>query len=594
MSAIRILPDRVANQIAAGEVIERPVAVIKELVENSLDAGATRIDIEFRNGGKSYMRIDDNGCGMTADDALVALERHGTSKIREAADLNEVSTFGFRGEALPSIASVSKFTLRTRDQSQEHGSEVLVNGGKMIHRKECGMPVGTSIEIEHLFNSVPARRKFLKTENTEAAHIVHLSRLYAVAHAEVSFTLMENGHAVFQSPVCRTLRERVREIFGRQITDDLMEIDAHENDYHLTGLIGKPGIGRSTRQEIVTYVNQRPVDSRTLNYALIEAYHTYVPKGRYPLAFVFLQLDPHAVDVNVHPAKREVRFHDEARLRNFTIQAILDKLREATQSIPHKITPYCPPAPAASQPVTETICAETQSSSASLHLATVSHPGVETLNVPVQPEKETTSPVYVPVPDKPARLSWRFIGFTHGIYALFETGAGLVFLNRNAAQARILYETIKEQMDASQGISQSLLIPVSLELDPLSSTTLEENLEFFNSNGFLIESFGRHYYRVEALPDWLDPARAENFVRDLIASIRERGLNLKRPDLAHEEIARLATTHVAQLDNASDEKAMTALVERLMACKNPLTDPRGRPTFFEYSRTDLEKKFGKW
>ena len=328
MAKVRILPDRVANQIAAGEVIERPAAVVKELVENALDAGATRIEVEFRHGGRSLMRVEDNGQGMSRDDALLALERHATSKIAEATDLDRLASYGFRGEALPSIASVSRFDLQTREAGSDSGTEILVNGGKFVHVRECGRPVGTKIEVTHLFNSVPARRKFLKTDQTEAAHIVHCVRLYALACPGAAFTLIEDGRVIFRSPECRTLEQRIAEIFGRQLAEGLVPIECVEPGLRLGGLIGKPGIGRATRHEMIVFVNARPVDSRTLNYALIESYSESLPKGRYPLAFVFFECDPAAVDVNVHPAKREVRFRSEPQVRGFVIRAVLQRLRE--------------------------------------------------------------------------------------------------------------------------------------------------------------------------------------------------------------------------------------------------------------------------
>ncbi|MEY2880850.1 MAG: hypothetical protein RLZZ15_3230, partial [Verrucomicrobiota bacterium] len=328
MAKVRILPDRVANQIAAGEVIERPAAVVKELVENALDAGATRIEVEFRHGGRSLMRVEDNGAGMSRDDALLALERHATSKIAEAADLDRLASYGFRGEALPSIASVSRFELQTREAAGDAGTEILVNGGKLVHVRACGRPVGTSIEVTHLFNSVPARRKFLKTDQTEAAHIVQCVRLYALACPRTAFTLVEDGRVIFRSPECATLRERVAEIFGKQTAESLVAIETAEPGLRLSGLIGRPGVGRGTRHEMIVFVNHRPVDSRTLNYALIESYHESLPKGRYPLAFVFFDCDPAAVDVNVHPAKREVRFRSEPQVRSFVIRAVLQRLRE--------------------------------------------------------------------------------------------------------------------------------------------------------------------------------------------------------------------------------------------------------------------------
>ena len=274
------------------------------------------------------MRIEDNGHGMGRDDALLALERHATSKLTEAADLDRLASYGFRGEALPSIASVSRFLMQTREAGSDTGTEVLVNGGKLVHVRECGRPVGTRMEVTHLFNSVPARRKFLKTDQTEAAHIVHCVRLYALACPGTAFTLIEDGRVVFRSPECATLEERIAEIFGRQTAEALVPLAAEEPGMRLRGLIGKPGIGRSTRHEMIVFVNARPVDSRTLNYALIESYHESLPKGRYPLAFVFFECDPAAVDVNVHPAKREVRFRSEPQVRSFVIRSVLQRLRE--------------------------------------------------------------------------------------------------------------------------------------------------------------------------------------------------------------------------------------------------------------------------
>lgn len=566
MPAIRILSDRVANQIAAGEVIERPVAIVKELIENSLDSEATRIEIEFRNGGKNFIRVEDNGRGMSPDDALLALERHGTSKISEVDDLLNVQTFGFRGEALPSIASVSHFSMRTRDRDWDCGTEIIYNGGKFKHQKEIGIPVGTSIEVVNLFNSVPARRKFLKTDNTEAAHIIHLSRIYAVAYPNTSFTLLENGKIIFRSPVCRDLSERVREIFGKQIADLLIEINAESEDFSLTGLIGKPGAGRSTRQDMITYVNRRPVESRTLYYALIEAYHTYLPKGRYPLAFIFLKMKPQGFDINVHPAKREIKFRDEGRVRQFIMVNLLDRLREATRRTVEssKHNDKLNSKPALIPPDTS---------------------GIKAGVYPTETLKQ------MPGSEKRQLLNWRYLGLIHEIFALYETNTGLVLLNTRAARERIVFERIQMQLSANESMSQKLLFPITLELDPVLSNALENNLDFFHESGFVIELFGRNFFRVEALPEWLDPGSGEEFIRDLVARIQERGLRPDKPDLAREEIARLASVQIGRSSPTESDSEMYLLAQKLLSCKNPLTDPRGRPTYFEISRADLDKKF---
>ena len=325
MSKIRILADKVANQIAAGEVVERPASVVKELLENSVDAKASKIEIEFRDGGKSYIRVEDNGHGMTQDQALLSLERHATSKIREAKDLNKIRSFGFRGEALPSISSVSRFTMRSRSASEGDGCEIFVNGGKLIHVKDCGMPRGTRIEVSHLFNSVPGRRKFLKTVVTESTHLMHLAKLYALAHPNIDFSLKEGGRTIFKSPACDSMQERVSEIFGKNFSEALVPIHNDKDGMMLKGLIGKPGQSRSTRKEMIFFVNQRPVDSKTLSYATIEAFHTFVPKGRFPIAILFLEIDPESIDVNVHPSKKDIRFMEDFKIRNFLLESVLQK-----------------------------------------------------------------------------------------------------------------------------------------------------------------------------------------------------------------------------------------------------------------------------
>ena len=598
MSEIRILPDRVANQIAAGEVIERPVGVVKELVENSLDAGATRIRIEFRNGGKSYIRVDDNGCGMSPDDGLLALERHATSKIRRAEDLNTIGTYGFRGEALPSVASISRFTMRSRTEKSAHGTEILINSGKHIHRKECGMPVGTLIEVAHLFSAVPARRKFLKTENTEGAHIIHLARLYALANPETSFTLLENGRTVFKSPRCLTLEERIAEVFGRRMAKDLIEIEADGDEYQLHGLIGRPGAGRSTRQEMVTYVNRRPVESKTIHFSLIEAYHTYVPKGRYPLAFLFIRTSPARVDVNVHPAKREVRFREEGRIRHFIISNILDRLREETAEPPSGTTAAdnlptaMVPPPRATAGAPPRIPADQGSRPSPIETA-------RTAPAPITPpqfaaasgsdaEKRGERPA-----QRKGALNWRFLGVAHENYAVYETEAGLVLLNRRGALQRILFERILKRLEGAEVIRQQLLFPVPLELDPLRSAALSEHLAFLRAKGFDIEPFGRNFFRVEAVPDWLEPSRAEEFVRDLVGLLRERGLHPERPDLAQEQIARKAAVIAARVPTAPSDHEMKALAVDLIACENPLTDPEGNATYYEIALSELERRFGR-
>ena len=605
MPIIRILSDRVANQIAAGEVIERPAAVVKELVENSLDAGATRIEVEFRSGGRASMRIEDNGCGMTKDDALLSLERHATSKLVETADLDRLGTFGFRGEAVPSIASISRFELQTRRADAAHGTEVLVNGGKLVHVRECGLAAGTRIVVSHLFHSVPARRKFLKSDTTESAHIIQTVRLYALACPQTAFTLVEDGRVLFQSPVCATLEERVAEIFGRQFAADLLPVTVAEEGMKLTGLIGKPGTSRSTRHEMITFVNHRPVDSRTLNYALLESYATTLPKGRYPVAVLFLDLDPAAVDVNVHPAKREVRFRSESQVRGFVIRAVLQQLRERGAPAPASAdfgmrnaeaqNPATPNVPTASavHPITPSPMAQP------FRPFTVFPPrgtpaliATQVAPAPVPSAAGAPHPALRTPPSGATRLlGWRFLGTAHGDYAVFESPGGVVMLDRRAAHERVWFERLQRQFRQHEIQSQRLLFAIPVELDAIASALLTDRLKFLHAHGFEVAEFGRNFFRIEALPVWLEPEHADGFLRDVIGLMRDGRLDEKRAELAEEELARLAATKAVRLPETVNEGEALALVAQLFACTQPHTSPAGRPTHFELGRSELARRF---
>jgi DNA mismatch repair protein MutL len=532
------------------------------------------------------MRVEDNGHGMSRDDALLALERHATSKISEADDLNRLASFGFRGEALPSIASVSRFTLQTREAGSDAGSEILVNGGKFVHVHDCGRPVGTRIEVAQLFNSVPARRKFLKTDQTEAAHIITGVRLYALAFPKVAFTLIEDGRVIFRSPECADLPGRVTEIFGRQLANELTPIDVAENGMKLSGLIGKPGTGRSTRHEMITFINRRPVDTKAINYALIESYHESLPKGRYPLAFVFFEIDPAAVDVNVHPSKREVRFRSETAVRGFVIRSVLARLRELGETT-------VAPAPHVQVEVTPSPFAITRP------LAVAPMPAMTpTLRAPSAPP--VPAPVVSPIRHSSfdirhsgatAPAAWRFLGLAHGSYALFETKAGLVLLDRRAAHERIWFERLQAQFSEGAVPSQRLLLPVPLELDPIASALLIDRLEFLNGHGFEVVEFGRNFFRIESVPAWMEPADAEPFVRELLGALRDGQLQERKIDVAREQLARLAAARAVRLGEVANEAAMLGLVGQLFACRAPLTSPSGTPTHIELSHGELARRF---
>jgi len=576
MSTIRILEPTVANQIAAGEVVERPAAVIKELLENSLDAEARRVTVDFSRGGKARMIVEDDGMGMTGDEALLSLERHATSKIQLASDLDRIATFGFRGEALPSIASVARFTMQTRPASAPSGTEIAINGGKLVHRRDHGMAPGTRIEVANLFHPVPARLKFLKSDETEAAHIVRLVRLYAVAHPEVGFLLREDGREIFRSPGNAPLLDRVREIWGRQVAEEVTIMPAFERPgMRLSGLLGKPGVSRGTRQDLVTVVNGRPVDSRTMAFALTESYHTLIPKGRYPLAFVFLEMDPAWVDVNVHPAKREVRFRDEAKVRNFLIESVLAVLRaRADDGLPAGTIPSIAP-------------------------ATPLVSGVPTMVSAPMAQGEAPA-AYVPPSAAPAaashapavRLGWRLLSRLREERAVFETPTGLAILDIGAAHQRVLYESILAQFTAQRPISQPMLVPLSIELDPLPAAVLKERMPLLVSAGFDFEEYGRNFWRIQALPAWLEPEDALAFVRDLLTEMARREGDFGRPSLAYDALAKIAVIKARRKGDSLSDAELMELVQALFRTVQPGTCPRGRRTYVEWTDADLTRRFG--
>ncbi len=620
---IRILPDQVANQIAAGEVIERPVAVIKELVENSLDAGATHIEVEFRNGGKAYMRVQDDGCGMDPDTALLSLERHATSKIQSADDLNTIRSFGFRGEALPSVASVSKFTLRSRARGWTEGTEIRINGGKLLERKACGMPVGTVVEVANLFNTVPARRKFLKTDATESAHIIYLTRLCAVAHPQVAFRLLDNGRVVFQSPACLDLRERIGEIWGPSLANDLIPIEWQDDQnpemrgMRLHGLVARPGQGRATRRDMITLVNQRPVESRTLGYAILDAYHGYLPRGRFPPTFLFLEIEPAMVDVNVHPAKREVRFRSEGTIRRFVVEAITDCLSRFQES--RKVSLPQPKARPSDtdqaaetadrdKPMADPSLAQSDPRAPAAEVAVYANPLPSAVPLPVAHAKvdpaHTDPPTDRPSPKTLTRTSfeqepktsladWRYIGRMRERLVLLESADGLVLLDLAHARQRVRFESVVEQIgreEADSAGAQSLLLPISLELEPLLCTTLETHRALLARGGFVVEPFGRHFYRIEAIPAWLDPGSAESLLRDTLEQLREAGGGANER-LAAERFARLAAVFSTRSESTPDPAAVMRLLADLLACQHPHTCPRGRPTMQLLTHAELNRRF---
>ena len=656
MNRIKLLSEQVANQIAAGEVVERPASVVKELVENSLDAGAQKITVEIGAGGRSLIRVTDDGSGMSRDDALLCLERHATSKIVRAEDLASIATMGFRGEALPSIASVSRFTLTTRERENDspEGTQILVNGGTIVEVKAAGSAPGTSIEVRQLFYNLPARRKFLRTEETEAAHIQHYLTLAALAFPEVAFAFVKDGRNIWQlaaqksdtaiSSRIAALRERLRALLGEEkllavnFTASLEEnyqpeeaeisfeaalpekpqIPDPKSQIRIWGLVGSPGVSRATRESQFTFVNRRPVENRGLNYALIEGYHNSLMKGRYPVCCLFLEIDPAAVDVNIHPAKREVKFHREFEIRKFTTEAVRDALltfhsepvktfvKAAPTPAELKLaaeiaTPALPQFPEKLKPAAATQNIPAQQSPLKMGFApppataadpssVIRHPSLPTIS---NQQPATARPVPagpVPLLDVPMRL----VGVIGKLYVVLESDRGLVLLDQHAAHERILFEQMMTRIESNAvAPSQKLLLPETIELPPRDAQFLREQLGALVKLGVGLNEFGERTFLLDALPPFVKVPDSRRFVFDLVDELRAAGREVNLARLGEHTVAKTVCRHAVKANDPLGGPELENLVEDLRRCAMPYTCPHGRPTLIEMNYRELEKKFGR-
>ena len=574
---IRLLAEVVANRIAAGEVVERPASVVKELVENSLDAGAKKIEISVERGGRSLIRVIDDGCGMGPDDALLALERHATSKIRDAGDLMKIRTFGFRGEALPSIASVSRFTLKTREPDAVEGTEVVIDGGRVVRAGKTGCPAGTSIEVRQLFAHVPGRRKFLRTEETEWSHIEQGVRLAALARPEVGWVLRRDGAVFWQDTARGALDERMAAVFGRDWKETFLEIDTEDGGMRIHGFLGRPGVNRATRAEQILFVNSRPVQSGSLNAALLEGYHNALMRGRYPVTVLFLEMDPCGVDVNVHPAKREVRFRQDGDVRRFISGAVAEVLRGGSVGpLPmptvttNGFSPALTFAPTASQPAT---------------IIPGRAPMPVTAGGSLGLEVETA-------PGIPA--GWRFLGVVDHIYLVAEKEGGVVLVDQHAAHERILFEQLLRQVAQEEVGGQRLLYPVTIEFPPVQAAFLKDRTEELGKVGLGISAMGGNAFLVDALPPRIRTLAVEEFVRGVVADLEKGGTTSKKDRrLSEEVIAKTVCRHAVKANDRLNDAEAVRLLADLLACELPYTCPHGRPTMILLGKAELEKKFGR-
>ncbi|MBI5688176.1 MAG: DNA mismatch repair endonuclease MutL [Verrucomicrobia bacterium] len=593
MNRIRLLSEQVVNQIAAGEVIERPASVVKELLENSLDAGARQVRVGFRAGGRGAITVADDGWGMSRDDALLCLERHGTSKIAAAEDLEDVRTLGFRGEAIPSIAAVSRFTLTTREHDAPSGTRVEIAGGKILNVQEVGAAPGTTVEARSLFFNLPARRKFLRTPQTESAHIHHIVTLHALAHPAVAWRLQDEDRVVLDLAPARTLAERIREVYGAEFFQDLVPLPESEMAAaRVSGFVGRPGVSRGTRDQQHVFVNGRPVESRGINFALLEAYHTALMRGRFPVAFLFVEVPPGAVDVNIHPTKREVRFRDEYAVRaavTLTVRRALEPQATAAPVQPVRLTLQPETVDAAPAPVEQRLplaqAWDTKRRASSAPLPSVPAPTPDTTEAP-RPTPDASRPTQAD--------DWHVIGVIGQLYVLIESGEGLVLLDQHAAHERVLFERMLKQLEQGAAPSQRLLMPATLELEARDAAFVREHMAVFLQMGIGLSEFGPKAFLVDALPPWL-PARVDlrQLFRDILDEVRAGGASLSKLRLGEDAVATTVCRHAVKAHDPLSVPELDSLLRELRACDLPYTCPHGRPTMIQLSYAELEKKFGR-
>ncbi len=613
---IRILPIHVANKIAAGEVVERPASVVKELLENAIDAGATRIDVTVTAGGRNLVEVRDNGCGMTRDDALLSLERQATSKIRDVDDIERIDTLGFRGEAVPSIASVSRFILKTRRAADESGTELTVIGGSIQEVREAGLPPGTTIEVRDLFFNVPARRKFLRAYQTEQAHIRTIFTIHALAHPNIGMSLTSDGREVTRLPPDATLEERVRDLFGPDFCADLRAVNGTSFGIRVHGFVSLPHQLRNDRSEQYIFINGRPATAPVIAYALKEAYPPLAAE-RKPIVLLFIEMPPEGVDVNVHPTKREVRFHKPAEVR----EAIIRAIRSALQGVE------------SSRPTSEPAPTQTPETSSSSVLTTASPKQASQAPAPLTPLPPTSSFAYpvrlpnVPVgtglPLFPSRATatnasptdeslpssfpsyqptepsapWQWchvLGLLESGYALLETEEGFVTLDPKAVRERVLFEQLMANHEKDDTYSQRLLLPETVQLPPADAARLTKHLSVLQEMGFAVDLFGdSDHFVIESLPSILGDISCRELLANIAHDLESAGVRRGTDKWREEIIAKAACRVMVGQTRTPTIPELEKFVAALVKTRMPYTCPRGRPTMIFTSTRELDRKFGK-
>jgi len=572
---IKILPDEIASQIAAGEVVERPASVVKELVENALDAGATHITITVEGAGQKLIEVADNGDGIPADELALALSRHATSKLSKAEDLFRITTLGFRGEALASIASVSRFTITSRTKKSEMGARLRSEGGQHEEVQPVGAPSGTVVRVENLFYNVPARRKFLKADATERRQIDALTTRYALAYPGVRFHLQQEGRTALQTSGNGDQREVLAAMFNADIARQLLAVDASYETLSVKGFISPTSLTRSNRQAITFFINGRWVKDIALTTALVQAYHSMLMVGRFPMAVIFLEIQPELVDVNVHPTKAEVRFSNQ----NEVFSGVQRAVRRALLAFS--------PVPAVNTQIRWAPLPERDFGSFATEGGMLGDEPPEEVEDSETPDSTEGQPR---LPDSGVPLL-RLVGQVGSAFLVAEGPDGLYLVDQHAAHERVLFERYLNQRK-KEIPSQVLLQPVTIELSPENNRLMEEQLPLFNEIGFQVEPFGLNAFQVRSMPSLLIGSDPESAVRVVIEEFEEDETPLGS-EIEARMIARVCKRAAVKAGQVLSLEEQKALLRDLETCQAPRTCPHGRPTMIHLSIDLLERQFGR-
>jgi len=612
MSKIKILPEILSNKIAAGEVVERPASVVKELLENSIDADSTRIIIDIENGGRSLIRVSDNGSGMNHDDALLSIERYATSKIHNDADLFSIRTLGFRGEALPSIASVSRFSMITRDRESETGTHILADGGRIRNVSETGAPIGTMIEVKQLFFNTPARRKFLKSTNTEMGHIAETISGIALGRPKIGFQLLHNGKKIKNWPLATDPFDRVSAVFGQDIRSDLHGIQLKTEDASVSGWISSPSLTRSSSQKIYLYVNGRFIRDRGLQHALFEGYRGRLMKGRFPVAVLFIQVPVEQLDVNVHPTKHEVRFagyrkvYETLKASVFKVWDGIDHPKKRSFASEKWISGSAPEAPpihssdssSKSRYEEKEIPFQRRYHKASFEIIQPSEQEVsiaETTHKYHKTQKDlsikTDKSEEEGFQDKSILSSINVIGQLHNTYIICESENEMVIIDQHAAHERILFEQLKKKSLRSSSPAQKYLIPETVDLGFKESAILEKLIPGLAEFGLEIEPFGGCTFAIKSAPEIISDKEIKPLILEIVDKIGDIGFSEGIERTMDNCLILMACHGSIRAGQRLSEREIKALVDQLECCENTQHCPHGRPIRVSWQLAVLEKKF---